>query len=82
MKIVLIRLDKIGDLVSTLPVDQIPELTGHEVRWVIGQGLGFLPKQSRPDRQYIELPLAQPRQAQALLHKFLKDEKPDLAVLF
>lgn len=82
MKICLIRLDKIGDLVSTLPVDQIPELAGHDVRWVISEGLGFIPAHADAPRRVFELSLRDPRAAERRLFDFLKAEKPDLAVVF
>ena len=82
MKICLIRLDKIGDLVSTLPVDQISELARHEVRWVINEGLGFLAECAVPQRQYLEIPLNDQRTAQKKLHQFLGHYQPDLVVVF
>jgi ADP-heptose:LPS heptosyltransferase len=82
MKIALIRLDKIGDLVSTLPVDQVPELKGHEIRWVIAEGLGFLAKRADPPRDCLELSLVDTSDAQKKLRKFLDEWKPDLAVFF
>lgn len=82
MKICLIRLDKIGDLVSTLPVDQIPELKGHTVRWVIAEGLGFLAKRADPHREFFEIPLPNTALAQKKLRDYLREEKFDLAVFF
>lgn len=82
MKIVLLRLDKIGDLVSTLPVDQIPELQGHEVRWVISEGLGFVARASRPEREALEISLNEPKAAQKKLRAFLHQFQPDLAIMF
>lgn len=82
MKIALIRLDKIGDLVSTLPVDQIPELQGHEVRWVISKGLGFLPARAEPARSFTEVPLNDPHEGSKALRIFLDEFKPELAVFF
>lgn len=54
-KLVLIRLDKIGDLISTLPVDQSPHCQDFDVHWVIAKGLGFITKNSTPKRNFIEL---------------------------
>ncbi len=48
--IVLVRMDKIGDLVVSLPVDEHPVFAGQRVHWFITQGLGFVPQQSQPKR--------------------------------
>jgi heptosyltransferase I len=82
MKIVLIRLDKIGDLVATLPVDQIPELQNHTIKWVIAEGLGFLAKNANPPRDLTEICLQDRQKGQDQLAAFLKAEKPDLAIVF
>ena len=82
MKICLIRLDKIGDLVSTLPVDQISELQRHEVRWVINEGLAFLAECAEPQREFIEVPLNNRKVAEKKLHQFLGQYQPDLVVVF
>lgn len=81
-KTVLIRLDKIGDLVCTLPVDQIPELRETSVIWVIAQGLGFLPVYAVPARRFLELNKNQKWSSFWKLIFFLKRERPDVAVSF
>lgn len=83
MKILLIRLDKIGDLVSTLPVDQLPQLTPHDVHWAIARGLSFIPRYAQPPRQVFELDKANTDGiALRSLREFLRKETPDLAVSF
>lgn len=87
-KIVFIRLDKIGDLISTLPVDQIFELRGYEKHWVISKGLRFLcdnsVNSSSPEfsRNVIELDPKNSRQSRKELEDFLKIIKPDIVVSF
>lgn len=81
MRILLIRLDKIGDLVSTLPVDAHPALQGHEVRWVIARGLGFLAKSAVPPRDATELE-AKSSASRRELERLVSAWKPDLAVSF
>lgn len=81
-KVVLIRLDKIGDLISTLPTDQVPYLKNSEVTWVIAKGLGFIPKNAQPPRKFIELEKEHPPQSFWSLLKFLTELQPDLAVSF
>lgn len=82
MKIALIRLDKIGDLVSTLPVDEILTGQGHEVHWIIANGLEFLPKNSFPKRVYHTIPIQNFKTGYAPLNNILNKIKPDLTVLF
>lgn len=81
-KIVLIRLDKIGDLISTLPSDQVPFLSGFNVTWVIAKGLGFIPKNAQPIRRFIELDKNNPKRSFWILVNFLKQRQPDIAVSF
>jgi heptosyltransferase I len=52
--IVLVRMDKIGDLVLTLPVDEHPALQGSHVHWFISSGLGFVTAQASPLRASTE----------------------------
>ena len=48
------RMDRIGDLILTLPVDRIaPDA---DVTWWITAGLGFIANSARPPRQFKELP--------------------------
>lgn len=48
--IVLVRMDKIGDLVVSLPVDEHPVFAGNRVHWFITKGLGFVTEQAVPKR--------------------------------
>ncbi len=81
-KIALIRLDKIGDLVSTLPADQVSFLQDYHVTWVIAKGLGFIPKNAKPTRRFIELDKNHPKRSFWVLVNFLKQLQPDIAVSF
>lgn len=81
-KAVFIRLDKIGDLICTMPVDQIPELKDWEITWVIAKGLSFIPEHADPKRRYLELDKNKPAEARQQLDAFIKEFKPDVAVSF
>lgn len=81
-KAVFIRLDKIGDLICTLPVDQIPFLKDWEITWVISKGLSFIPEHADPRRKYIEIDKNQPKVARRQLENLLRDVKPDVAISF
>lgn len=81
-KIVLIRLDKIGDLICTLPVDQVLNSNEYETLWVIQKGLGSLVDLGVIKRNYIELDKADPKKSAKLLAEALNNFKPDIAVSF
>lgn len=48
--IVLVRMDKIGDLVLSMPVDEHPVFGGQRVHWFINKGMGFIAEQAAPKR--------------------------------
>jgi ADP-heptose:LPS heptosyltransferase len=52
--VLLVRMDKIGDLVVSLPVDEHPVLSGQRIHWLITKGLGSVVEQSSPKRHYTE----------------------------
>jgi heptosyltransferase I len=84
MKVIFLRLDKIGDLISTLPVDQLSWLKEKNIqaKWVIAKGLGSIAKLAKPSRDFIELDLKTPRQSMKDLILYLENEKPDVVVTF
>ncbi len=49
-----VRMDRIGDLVLTLPADQHPLFKDSQNLWFISNGLGFVPQHSLPPREYKE----------------------------
>jgi ADP-heptose:LPS heptosyltransferase len=81
-KILLIRLDKIGDLISTMCVDQADFLKGMNTEWVIAKGLGFVPDNADPKRTYIELRKDDWKTSLRTLREFIRKFKPDVAVSF
>lgn len=82
--VLLVRLDKIGDLVSTLPVDQALASAEHpseyQTEWVIAKGLGFLAETAVPARKYSEVSLG--KSGAAEFRALLQDKKPDMVVFF
>jgi ADP-heptose:LPS heptosyltransferase len=84
MSIVMIRLDKIGDLVSTLAVDELPALKTQKIKWVVAKGLGWIPKMSIPPREAVELSLEKNQWKFSYLEllNFLNIEKPEAVVVF
>ncbi len=79
---IFIRLDKIGDLVSTLPCDEIPELKDYKIIWAISKSLNFVTENAVPRRESFELDKAQAWKSFWKLLTHLKNQKPELAVSF
>lgn len=80
-KNLLIRMDKIGDLVLTLPVDQIFDQNDQTV-WFITQGLGFFPSHATPKRQFVEFKKQWSWSEFKRMLAEIKKIKPDRAVVF
>ena len=53
LRLLLVRLDRIGDLVLSLPVDE--SFNREFVRWWIPKGLGFVTENAQPPRKAFEL---------------------------
>lgn len=80
--ILLIRLDRIGDLVSTLPVDEHPALKGQPMMWFISKGLGFIPKNAVPERRFQEWPTKITFGEFFKFVKSIRTLKPKVAIAF
>lgn len=79
--ILAIRLDKIGDLVSTLPADQaFDHVPGARIVWVIAKGLGFIPEHADPRREYREVSLEAGGRVE--LRALLEELRPEMCVIF
>ncbi|MFP5520722.1 MAG: glycosyltransferase family 9 protein [Bdellovibrionia bacterium] len=87
-KLLLIRLDKIGDLVSTMCVDQVVDSQGralnenYEIFWCIQKGLSFVPHHAEPLRQFIELDKNNASEAAKIFREFLQQHRFDAVVSF
>lgn len=82
MKLLLIRLDKIGDLISTLPADELEVFKGHQVHWVISKGNGFLAEAADPPRSFTEIESQNSSVGKLALAAVIEKEKPDAAIVF
>lgn len=85
-KVFLIRLDRIGDLVLTLPSDQHPYFRGKELHWMIPQGLEPICQFSKPERSFTSLSLKinfwNFLNLFLNLVKIFKTHRPDAVVIF
>jgi ADP-heptose:LPS heptosyltransferase len=81
-KVLLIRLDKIGDLICTLCVDQVSFLKNADTQWVIAKGLSFVPENADPKRSFLELSKDDWKISLKALRKFIREFQPDVAVSF
>ncbi len=78
--ILLIRMDKIGDLIVTLPVDAL--FPNQKVVWFITQGVDFIPQNSIPERTFFSFSKSFSLQNFKTFVKTIKIIKPDAAVVF
>ena len=79
-KILLIRLDRIGDLVLTLPVDQ--SLLPSESKWWVPKGLSFVTSLAVPPRSAVEVAKKISITEFFDLLRFVRQERFDAAVIF
>lgn len=78
----LVRIDRIGDLVLTLPADQNPLLADYEIHWGLSQGLGFVAQNSSPPRRYSEWKKAFSWTQFFAFYKKVKEIRPKVSVSF
>lgn len=81
-KALFIRTDKIGDLVSTLPVDQSQACKNLEITWVIQKGCEFVADHAVPPRKYLAIDKSNWRESLRILSDFLRENKFDFAISF
>jgi heptosyltransferase I len=81
-KVLLIRLDKIGDLICTLPADQILDTNQYDVTWTVQKGMGRIVELGEKKRKYLELDKANPKESRIQFAEFLKKNNFDYAVSF
>lgn len=81
-KVLLIRLDKIGDLICTLPTDQILDEAAYDVTWIIQKGYANILDLGEKKRKYIELDKKNPEAAQKIFADYLTQNDFDIAVSF
>ncbi len=75
-----VRLDRIGDLVLSLPTDQA--LTIDQVDWWIPEGLSFVTDSALPPRNAAEMPKSIPLTECYALARLVREKHYDLAVIF
>jgi ADP-heptose:LPS heptosyltransferase len=78
--IVLIRMDKLGDLVLSLAVDEHPVLRGR-VHWFVTQGLSFICEQAAPKRPCTEFKRGFSPFEFWRMYQWLRTRRPQVVVL-
>lgn len=81
-KIALIRLDKIGDLICTLPTDQVLDQSAYDITWVVQKGMGRIVDSGEKKRRFIELDKSKPDESRKIFAEFLAENNFDYAVSF
>lgn len=81
-KVLLLRLDKIGDLICSLPADQVLDESEYDVTWVVQKGLGAVVDLGEKKRRYLELDKNDRKSSAKKLRDFLKTWRPDAAISF
>ncbi|MGZ3723799.1 MAG: glycosyltransferase family 9 protein, partial [Bdellovibrionales bacterium] len=79
--IVLVRMDKIGDLVLSLPVDEHPVFQSSRVHWFISSGLGWVTSQALPQRAFSEFKRGFSPFEFMKMYKWLRANQPQTIVL-
>lgn len=80
-KVLLVRMDKIGDLVLALPADQSEGLRGRRVTWAVAKGCGFIVRNSLPKREHFEVQKAWSLGQFRQFIKTVKKLNPDIAIV-
>jgi len=80
MRIACIRLDGMGDLIVTLPADQV--FYNQDVTWFIPKGLEEICLSSEPKRQTISIPIHSNFKNFLTLYSALKILRPKIAVIY
>ncbi|MCJ8276438.1 MAG: glycosyltransferase family 9 protein [Bdellovibrionales bacterium] len=80
-KALFIRLDRMGDLVLTLPVDQLIK-DNYQVHWVTPHGLDFVVQSSAPTKDYSTMKSDFSWKQFLKFFKLVKNVKPDVSISF
>lgn len=80
-KAVLVRMDKLGDLVLSLPVDQSPALASFEVHWLVSAGTGFIATHASPSRIRFEAQKEFSVTELRRVVRWLKSINPEVAIV-
>ena len=80
-KALFIRLDRMGDLVLTLPVDHILN-KDYQVQWVIPKGLEFVAENSQPKRSFYALKKQFSFARFFAFYRFVRRLKADVSISF
>ncbi len=79
-KIFCVRIDHIGDLALTLPVDNL--LSPYDVTWLVNKGLGFICDYANPRRHHFTFERKFSFRRYLDLQRFFRREKPSHIIFF
>ena len=80
-KALFIRMDRIGDLIFSLPCDRLVQTT-HEVVWLIPENLDFICQSAKPQRSFKTLSKKPSFENFKKLFMIIKRIKPDAVIIF
>ncbi len=81
-KVLLIRTDRIGDLVLSLPVDESLARLSYQTEWWIAEGLDFIPSNALPVRKTLQIKKAFAFEEFKRLYQLLRVSKYSMAIVF
>ncbi len=79
---VLIRMDRLGDLVLSLPADESPLFWDRKCHWFITSGLGFVPQHAVPRRNFTEFERSFSLKSFWTMVRWLKRASPEWVIVF
>lgn len=80
-KALFIRLDRMGDLILTLPCENLIRDT-HQVHWVTPRGLDFVTKQSQPQKTFTSFTKEFSLKDFISFCRLIKSQKPEVSISF
>ena len=80
-KALFIRLDRMGDLVLTMPCDELVSST-HEVHWLVPKGLDFVAEAATPKKSFQSMSKEGSFKNILQLRNMIKEIKPEVSVSF
>ncbi len=81
-RVLFVRMDRIGDLILTMPADQHPIFANDDKHWFISEGLSFVPQNASPKRAFSQWNRAFSWPQFFQFFKKIRKLQPDISVSF